>query len=302
MTTHLTEEEISMCADALQQGSYDQLPGSIKEHLAECDQCANEVLLVADVSQEMDFKLERQEAPNLKRRRFIVWGTAIAASLALLFIVFDGSRKSDDGSNYLAQEQQLSESSPQNETDQGIPAEEQATEEINDGTRDVRDEQNIASPDEEARKNIASNEGMESTDVPAESGDVDKKVPAASMPPALVTDECDTLRLLAQAETNEKLEKLVNRFEGRLRDNGDVQVQAPVTIVAEGSTALIKWENPENRLLIIEVIDNMGQKVFEAETRDQEYTLTNLAEGLYYWKLISGEDFDLLFCGRILVK
>lgn len=295
MTAHLSEEDISICADALQQGSYDQLPGRIKEHLVECDQCANEVLLVADVSREFDFNPDRDKGPKFKKRRFIAWGTAIAASIALLFIVFDGSRKSDDGSNYLAREQQLSESSPRKETDQESSAKDQTSEDTNDGTKDVRDEKNIAQLDEETRKNVPGNGGEESADV-------DKKAPAASMPPEMVKEENDTLRLLAQVETNEKLEKLVKRFQGQLRENGDVQVQAPVTIITEGTSALIKWENPENRLLIIEVIDNKGQKVFEAETRDQEYTLTDLAEGLYYWKLISGKNFDLLFCGRILVK
>ena len=293
MMTHLTEEEIGMCADALQEESYYQLPQRIRAHLAECDQCAEEVLMVADLSEEIDFSMPEKRRGFLSNRRILAWGISVAASIALLFIVFHGSRNSDDVSNYLTQEQQLSETSDQKEQARDTVSEDEPVKE-----EQVNDE---VLSDEETSPQIAQNQ-EETAEVPSNGEQRDNRAPAAAMPPGLEEDETDTLKFLARSETNEKLEKLVERFQGNLRNDTDVRVKTPVTIRHNEGSVVIKWENPDRKRLIIEVFDNQGERIFEAETRDQEYTLRNLSKGLYYWKLISGKEFDLLFCGRILIE
>ncbi|MFW6202759.1 MAG: hypothetical protein ACOC30_00510, partial [Marinilabilia sp.] len=62
----------------------------------------------------------------------------------------------------------------------------------------------------------------------------------------------------------------------------------------------LEWTNKEKEELIIEILDNKGDRILRDVTTGNRYRVENLGNGLYYWKLISS-DYDLLFCGRIRV-
>ncbi len=49
-TKHLNEQEVAQCADAINGNAFNSLPMEIREHLAICDECASEVLTVADMA------------------------------------------------------------------------------------------------------------------------------------------------------------------------------------------------------------------------------------------------------------
>lgn len=51
---HLTEQEIAQCADAIREGSYASLPLAVREHVANCDECANEIAMVVETANEID--------------------------------------------------------------------------------------------------------------------------------------------------------------------------------------------------------------------------------------------------------
>ncbi|MGE0079577.1 MAG: hypothetical protein AB7S48_17080 [Bacteroidales bacterium] len=51
---HLTEQEIAQCADAIREGSYASLPHAVREHVANCDECANEIAMVAEIVNEIN--------------------------------------------------------------------------------------------------------------------------------------------------------------------------------------------------------------------------------------------------------
>lgn len=282
---HLTEENIAMCAEALDNGTYEQLPITIREHLSQCDQCAEEVLVVADISNELvDFNLKEIKPYRDKKQRIIAWSVSVAAAIAFILLIIEVGpfNNNDNQDQYLSQNHEVSEA----KKDSDKPEKQTNTEENkeNEGEHSQTSSEN---PDRE-------------------------KYPTASLPPAdtpprdaalppVAEKAADTLKFLAHMEPDENLENLVKRFEGTLRTNNDVSVKSPLTIRANETTITIEWTNPNKNRLIIEVFDNTGNRILETETNEEEYTLRNLTEGLYYWKLISS-DFDLLFCGRIIIE
>ncbi|PKP22187.1 MAG: hypothetical protein CVU05_05030 [Bacteroidetes bacterium HGW-Bacteroidetes-21] len=85
---HFSEEEVAICSDAINEGKYQGLPETFRNHLAECDQCASEVLLVADIA--FDFSLSaNQNARGSKKRWFFIASiTSVAAILIFAFLIF----------------------------------------------------------------------------------------------------------------------------------------------------------------------------------------------------------------------
>ena len=107
--------------------------------------------------------------------------------------------------------------------------------------------------------------------------------------------------LLAYA-VNEELEKLVERYtETSLRGDFSVNIKSIIEIKSN-EDLVFEWNNTNKENLTLEFFNNSGDKLFEEKTSENRFTTTGLSNsGLYYWKLIN-EDFDLLFCGKIIVK
>lgn len=95
-------------------------------------------------------------------------------------------------------------------------------------------------------------------------------------------------------------EKLVKRFEGDLRSS-DIKVLTPALLeIKKSKFVVFNWENPKNYELQIEIYDNKLELIEQALINDTTYSVSKqLTYGLYYWKLFD-EDFDLIFCGKII--
>ncbi len=52
---HLTEEQIAQCVDAMSEGTYDLLPAPVREHVAHCDLCSSEILMVSEITDEVKY-------------------------------------------------------------------------------------------------------------------------------------------------------------------------------------------------------------------------------------------------------
>lgn len=287
MTQHLTEEEIAISADVLNTKGYNDLPVHLREHLEQCDQCAGKVLLVAEVAGKFDFKLEPEKPVKEKTQQIIAWSLSAAAAVALTLLIIEQEV------NPFKENQLLSKNST---TEQIIKS---SDTEISDTETS---EQKSSEQASEQHKEISTSDNHASN---SQSSAGDSEFPtgsaSSSIPP--VSENCpDTLKFLAHYTPDETLEKLVNRFEGILRDNGDIVINSPVNITTHESSLVIKWENPERKRLIIEVLDNEGKQLMETETDQEEYTISKPSAGLYYWKLFSGSEFDLLFCDKIIVE
>jgi hypothetical protein len=78
---HLNPEQIALAAEYQQQGKYADLPDEIKTHLSECDDCANEVLMIGDLLQE--------EKNQIKKRNtiYISLFSAIASAILIFFTI-----------------------------------------------------------------------------------------------------------------------------------------------------------------------------------------------------------------------
>ena len=98
-----------------------------------------------------------------------------------------------------------------------------------------------------------------------------------------------------------ELEKLVARFDSADRSS-DIKILSPhVFEVKSGEEVKLIWENSDEIELQIELFNNKGELINNYSTVYDNIVIENLEKGVYYWKLIN-EDFDLLFCGKIIIK
>ncbi len=101
---HLSEEEIAICAEVIENGLYANLKADFRKHLEHCDRCANEVLFVRESLKDIE-QLNIVE-PSLKAKKsnirpLYIIGALIAASLAIFFIFLLPSPINDEASNSL---------------------------------------------------------------------------------------------------------------------------------------------------------------------------------------------------------
>lgn len=77
---HIPEEEIAQYAEALLKGNLSSISDEIKQHINECDDCANEVLVVSDMIKNIE---QEPETKVIKLKKNKTW-IGIAASLIIL--------------------------------------------------------------------------------------------------------------------------------------------------------------------------------------------------------------------------
>lgn len=292
MNQHLTEEEVAICAEALERNEYNSLPLRLRKHLFVCDECADEVLMVADIAENFNFSLSSKDTGRDKVQRVIAWSVSIAAAAALILLVIDLNHSSDPERR--GQETYIT----QDDTKQAPEAQNEYR--VKNDSSDTRKSHESGEKPLIADNKKDDKQKERDENIPTASPTPEEVPPTSSLPP-IMKEPADTLKLLACFEPDEELERLVSRYDGHLRDSDNVKVTSPLTITSNDSSVTIKWENPAEKRLIIEVLDNNGQKILEDETDKEQHTIKNLSNGLYYWKLISS-NFDLLFCGRIIVE
>lgn len=253
---HLSEEEIALYAEALIANKANEIDANFKDHILECDECADKVLSVTEITE--DFRAEEQS--NLVKTiplKKIYW-LRIAASIVLIagvgLIIFQVKQVNKPQPPVIA------------DTKDSIIT-------TIDSSKIIKEQTNIIAETE--------NETVD------------------SIAPEEITQTVNE-NLLAYA-VNENLEKLVNRFiEANLRDSFSVDIKSLVEI--KSNEEIIFELNNNKELFILEFFNNQGEKLFEEETSENNYKTTRLKEpGLYYWKLLN-EDFDLLFCGKIIIR
>jgi len=246
---HLTEEEVARCADAIREGSYKDLPLSLREHLAECDNCANEVSLVAEFLHELTSEEKKTKMPL---RLWLAISSVAAASLIVLVVgSFMWSRGRSD-SNY----------------------------------GDL-----IVSHDTTSRKTDILKSSRDTVKSTTEIKKTENKV---------VRPKIDERKqMLAVFQPNPDLEKLSSNFAHAYRGD-EIIVKSPLELKYPAVDSL-KWLNSNSTELTIEIFNNKGETIKALKTDGNGVKIPPLNQGLFYWKLIN-EDFDLLFCGKIISK
>ncbi|MFP4042659.1 MAG: hypothetical protein ACLFT6_07905 [Bacteroidales bacterium] len=264
---HLTPEEIAQCAEAINDGRYERLNVSLRNHLNSCEDCAGEVMIISEVSSELEGNSVLDPKPgNAYTGKKLYIGLVVAAAATILFFIVPLLER---GKNAVNDSAYVHESG-------GLPVF------VVDEARDTvycrkHNKMEIA---------IKNNESS----VIEEPGD--KQEVAAQ-------EEAKQKELLAEYQTNENLEQLYENLQGAYRSRA-VKVNTPPTITYAEIDSL-SWENPENEKLYVEFFDNKGEEVQTLVVEEEQVLIPDLSRGLYYWKLIN-EDFDLLFVGKIIVE
>lgn len=98
---------------------------------------------------------------------------------------------------------------------------------------------------------------------------------------------------------DDELEKLARNFEGVYRGN-EISIVTPHEFNCSPKD-LLQWNNPDKLMLSVEFYNNKGAIVSTQQTSAESLPIPSLTPGLYYWKLIN-DHFDLLFCGKLVVR
>ncbi len=274
---HLTEDQISIYAEAISSGKESTIPEEWRRHVAECEQCAHEVAMVSQIideggTQKKEPVAESSHSGFLSKKFLTRFG--VAASIVVIigagvFFTIMLTNNPHENIAALESDEQVTDTlKPKSSREKALPAEK------------MRD--------------------TNKTEVVKDSAGTQKPGEIKSQPLHQKPSE-DRIKLAYVPDEN--LEKLAERFESASMRGDDVTVISPHEIKAEqGNEILIELKNPENTLLILEFFNNKGEKLFEKETSKETWEVKKLTEpGLYYWKLLS-QDFDLLYCGKIIVE
>lgn len=101
-SNHLNEEQIAQAAEAINNDNLQSLEPIIQEHLKDCNECANEVMIVSDMIENVHLKtLENTKTNHKSNARFIKLAIGIAATITLLMIVYTLFIKNENKNPYL---------------------------------------------------------------------------------------------------------------------------------------------------------------------------------------------------------
>src|SRR6056297_321488 len=271
---HLTPEQIARCADAINSGTYEQLPQAMRHHLQECHTCATEVVSVTEMASGENPELEKflrdgstnargvQAISFWRKHKRMLSGLAASIVLIAAALILVNKPFEQDTKERLAEQNLPGEDVRLNQTPDDQTA---------DSTSDTQETAEDSNPQE-----AASDNQIETT-------------------PASQTEN----QLIARYEPDPNLEKLYNNMQGTYR-GGSVHVESPREM-HPAKDDILTWENAGGQLFIVEIFDNTGNEIMAKETTADSLALPDLSDGLYYWKLID-EDFELQFVGKIVVE
>ena len=250
--THLTEDQIAIYAEALSSGTESSVPDEWRNHVAECDMCAQEVTMVSQLVDEEDDEeepgnnqLTKKSAFSLISKKFFVrFGWAASILLILGAGIFFTIELTNNHQTDIAS---LKESQ--------IP---------------------IDTLETESSTEVASSV-QKSTDVPGQ-GDETKAAKSNEPQKAKNTTRVQTAQknITSEAYTpNGHLEQIAERFDNSNMRNlrgESVSVVSPNELrVEQGEEIRIKMKNPEEMSLILEFFNNKGERLFEKETTKSSY-------------------------------
>lgn len=82
---HLSEEEIAIYADAINDNNWDLVPQNLIAHIQSCEQCSAEAAIVAELSKELSIKTNRKKQLNSKS--WLLPVSAVAAAGITVMVI-----------------------------------------------------------------------------------------------------------------------------------------------------------------------------------------------------------------------
>ncbi len=272
---HLTPEQIALTAEAINENRFEKVDADIRRHLTDCDQCSSDVLMVADIA--FDFKQgqKKQESSTFRLKNYTFFYPVLTAAAVIGFgvVVFAFLLKPATENNLT--ESLAPDSKEYNQPDELVPKDQEMIDLPIDPQSEDHDKSMLSEMDE-------------------------KELNEDTLPHVEEEEEQqsqDSQVMLARFTPHEDLEKLVNNSDSFYRGKA-INIKMPSSITWSDFDSL-KWSNPENKNLAVEFFNNDNERILIENTTRQGISLPDFAPGLYYWKLIDKENFDLLFTGKI---
>ncbi len=94
-------------------------------------------------------------------------------------------------------------------------------------------------------------------------------------------------------------EKLVADFNGAFRGQEITVNTQGIININDGEEAVISWSY--GKPLTVDIVDNTNTQLVSETVNGNSFIYKPEKKGLYYWKLYNS-DFDLLYCGKLIVK
>lgn len=263
---HLTDEEIALCAEAMSDGKLSSVPAHMRNHLQLCDTCFHETSIIVDIitNQEKNSIPIKEDKKTISFPKMGLW-LSIAASLTLLLmltIVYPGKIFKN---KQVAEKERLDSSQNSNSTNPTL----------------IFDKNQTIAPASQKENNLTN-------PIKTNSVEKEKSVQVSS-------------NMLAYAP-HPPLEELVNRSANAALRGDDIKITTPTQLKTSLNQLKLEWKNTETSLMYVEIYDNTGQNIYKTETNASSISIQSITKpGRYYWKLIN-EDFDLLFCGVIIIE
>lgn len=267
---HLSEETIALAAESLVNTSFKNFAPTIRQHIAECDQCAHEVQMVAELLEESTQKPFINSSTNssidiksLRSKRstpaFLIAASislAIIASTIFIWIENDKVSNKIPTLSGLNEIENLYERTFTQETIDSLENLTKNTPKKNKTKENNSTEQNLRKEE-----------------------------------------------VLLTYQAHPKMETLSNRFKNDAAHRGfGIEIITKSELKVESDKFQLNWNNPEATPLTIEIFDNNAKKILELESDSNTCEIASpKSKGLYYWKLLD-DDFELIFCGRILIE
>lgn len=277
---HLSSEEIAICAEAIAQKRFDSVDVNLRRHLSKCDQCSSEVMMVANITSDIKLESENVTPDKKKKTRYIII-SVLAAAAVVFFAVFvfsdflSGSVENQISESNGNDEYVISKQDNQNNPTSSLDNHTES-DTGNDFTND-----DVSSPNNNTNLNASAKDNKDN--------DTDDNFD-------LKKNENHDL-IIARFEPNSELEKLIDRFDSNMRSNGNIVIASENNLkLKEGDS--LKWNNELTASLLVELVDNQNQRIVLNATSENFMVLPALDPGLYYWKVIDSESYDLLHMGK----
>ncbi len=270
---HLTEEQIAQYAEALSEGTSQNIDTSLREHVKECDLCADEVATVSAMLDEGVSSGASDTRVRSINRKVSFW-VSVAAGLVLLvgvgayFVYFQSTQQ--PGTPLVAENQQeKTGDSMDQKTD------------VDEGSAGDQPEEPVADTPEGDSKQLEA-----PTDKP-------------NQQQATIQDN----QLAEAYRPSARLEQLSARYNGvSMRSDGFEMRSKHILSTKANDTLNISWIADQSQKLTFSLYDNKEQLVAEEEVPVKGYSfVADYEKGLYYYKVIN-QDYDLLYCGKIIIE
>ena len=273
---HLTDEALSLYAEALKLGSQEQLPEALREHLEQCPHCQEQAMALYALIAGQDYS-ELGPHPTFSQGG----SSTSAATLKMWFRPMLLLLMAVMALLFFRQQQK------QSEMEQNTPA---------------------SAPSAEAdslRTAVPLSPPQAQTEVGSRKSEVGSRKPERSSERARAKtgenpkSKTEEPLLAANFTPSETLEPLVGAV---TRGSGVSEIKpANGAELKIGEAVVFSWQTSVAEPLTLRLLNNREEEIFSRSVVGNRFSSPEIPEpGLYYWKLETAE--DLLYVGKFLIK